>query len=166
MYAAGKILLVRMNQKVDLIDVTGNLPVVTQGPDTDQVRYWSNTTLMADGKVILNGGSQQGNKDIGSAYNAQIWDPAKPNQWSDAASAQKIRLYHSTALLLPDATVLTAGGGDPGPVRNLNAEIYYPPYLYDDTGSPAARPTINSPRETSSSVSHSRLPSAVVRSTG
>ena len=53
-----------------------------------------------------------------------------------------MRLYHSTALLLPDATVLTAAGGAPGPVRNLNAEIYYPPYLYDNTGSPAARPTI------------------------
>ena len=59
-----------------------------------------------------------------------------------AAAAQKIRLYHSTALLLPDATVLTAAGGDPGPVRNLNAEIYYPPYLFDDNGTPAARPTI------------------------
>ena len=60
MYAAGKILSVRMNQKVDLIDVNGPQPVVTPGPDTDQVRYWSNTTLMADGKVLLNGGSATG----------------------------------------------------------------------------------------------------------
>ena len=29
-----------------------------------------------------------------------------------------------------------------GPVRNLNAEIYYPSYLYNTDGSPAARPTI------------------------
>ncbi|MFO1153712.1 MAG: galactose oxidase-like domain-containing protein [Rhodospirillales bacterium] len=144
MYGPGKILSVRMFQKVDLIDATGALPVVTAGPDTDQVRYWSNTTLMADGRVLLNGGSAVGNKDVNSALKAQIWDPASPNQWSDADSAQKIRLYHSTALLLPDATVLTAAGGDPGPVKNLNAEIYYPPYLYNGDGTPATRPAINS----------------------
>jgi hypothetical protein len=42
--------------------------------------------------------------------------------------------------------VLTGGGGAPGPVRQLNAEIYYPPYLYkqDGSGEPAARPTITS----------------------
>jgi hypothetical protein len=37
--------------------------------------------------------------------------------------------------LLPDATVLTAGGGPPGPVVNLNAEIYRPPYLFERDGS-------------------------------
>ncbi len=144
MYAPGKILSLRLNSQVDLIDVNGTLPVVTQGPNTDQVRQWSNTTVMADGRVLLNGGSTQGNKDVGSAYKAQIWDPAKPNQWSEGATAQKIRLYHSVALLMPDGTVLTAAGGAPGPVRQLNAEIYYPPYLYDANGNPAARPTINS----------------------
>ena len=40
------------------------------------------------------------------------------------------RIYHSTAVLLPDGRVLTGGGGAPGPVTNLNAEIYTPPYLY------------------------------------
>ncbi len=38
------------------------------------------------------------------------------------------------ALLLPDATVLVAGGGAPGPQVNTNAEIYYPPYLFDASG--------------------------------
>jgi YD repeat-containing protein len=44
--------------------------------------------------------------------------------------------------LLPDGSVLTGGGGAPGPVKNLNAEIYYPPYLYDGSGQPAARPSL------------------------
>ncbi|MFO1128667.1 MAG: galactose oxidase-like domain-containing protein [Rhodospirillales bacterium] len=144
MYRSGKILTLRQNKKVDLIDVNGAKPVVTAGPDTDQMRYWSSTTLMADGKVLLNGGSAVGNKDIGTSYKAQIWDPDRPGQWSDAAVAQKMRLYHSTALLLPDATVLTAAGGDPGPVRNMNAEIYSPPYLYNSDGTVAARPKITS----------------------
>jgi galactose oxidase len=33
---------------------------------------------------------------------------------------------HSTALLLPDATVLTAGGGE----RDFDFQIYEPPYLH------------------------------------
>ena len=53
-----------------------------------------------------------------------------------------MRLYHSVSLLLPDATVITMGGGTPGPETNLNAEIYYPPYLFDSSGNPATRPTI------------------------
>jgi hypothetical protein len=62
------------------------------------------------------------------------------------ASASIPRLYHSSALLLPDATVITGGGGDPGPLTNLNAEIYYPPYLYlkDGSGNLAPRPSITS----------------------
>jgi len=43
------------------------------------------------------------------------------------------RLYHSIALLLPDARVLIAGGGRFGGGSSddmLNAEIYSPPYLF------------------------------------
>jgi len=61
-----------------------------------------------------------------------------------AASASIPRLYHSAAILLPDGSVLTGGGGQVGPVDELNAEIYYPYYLYlnDGSGQPAPRPTI------------------------
>ena len=40
--------------------------------------------------------------------------------------------------------MLTGGGGAPGPVNELNVEIYYPAYLYlnDRSGNPAPRPTI------------------------
>jgi len=37
------------------------------------------------------------------------------------------RMYHSTALLLPDGRVVTAGGESTG---RLRAQIYSPPYLY------------------------------------
>ena len=39
--------------------------------------------------------------------------------------------------------MLTGGGGAPGPVKNLNAEIYYPPYLYAPSGAAAIRPVIS-----------------------
>ena len=74
----------------------------------------------------------------GVAYTAEIFDPAN-NSWTTGATATRMRLYHSTSLLLPDATVITMGGGTPGPETNLNAEIYYPPYLFNDDGTAAAR---------------------------
>jgi len=78
-------------------------------------------------------------------YKAQIWSPGN-GKWRDLASASKARLYHSTALLLPNGAVLVTGGGPPGPVVNMNAEIFYPPYLFkkDGSGELANRPSISS----------------------
>jgi hypothetical protein len=106
------------------------------------LRQWSNATVLADGRVFVNGGSTESNK-LPGILSSQIWDPGS-GVWTTGASATIARLYHSTALLLPDATVLTAAGGAPGPLKNLNAEIYFPPYLYlnDGSGTPAPRPTL------------------------
>ena len=51
-------------------------------------------------------------------------------------------LYHSSAILLPDGSVLVGGGGAPGPMINVNAEIYFPPYLFTANGALAPRPRI------------------------
>jgi hypothetical protein len=48
------------------------------------------------------------------------------------------KLYHSTAVLLPDARVLSAGGVP----TDRTAEIYSPAYLFNPDGTPAARPAI------------------------
>jgi hypothetical protein len=141
-FAPGMALSVRMNQKVVVIDYRNPTPVVTPTSDIDQVRYWASGTILADGKVLITGGSQIANALTGVAYQAQIWDPGT-GAWTAGATAAKPRLYHSNSMLLPDATVLTGGGGAPGPVNNLNAEIYYPPYLYATNGTPAGRPVIS-----------------------
>jgi hypothetical protein len=141
-FAPGKVLSVRSNQ-VFVVDFTGAVPVVTQTADLDQYRYYASGTIMADGKVLVNGGSTVPNELTGVAYQVEIWDPAT-GLWTAGASAAEPRLYHSNALLLTDATVLTGGGGAPGPLTNLNAEIYYPPYLYASSGQPAIRPVITS----------------------
>ena len=140
-FTPGKVLSVRLNQDVVVVDYSTPTPVVTQTDPIDQARYWASGTVLADGRVLVTGGSAVANKLTNVDYQAQIWDPAT-GHWTAGASASKPRLYHSNALLLTDATVLTAGGGAPGPVINLNAEIYYPPYLYAADGTPAPRPTI------------------------
>jgi len=142
-FAPGKVLSLRMNQAVVVVDYTTSTPVVTPTAPMDQVRFDSSMTVLADGQVLVTGGSAVTNQLTDVDYQAEIWDPNTGN-WTAGASASKPRLYHSNALLLPDATVLTGGGGAPGPVINLNAEIYYPPYLYAADGTPAARPTLSS----------------------
>ncbi len=141
-FAPGMALSVRLNQQVVVIDYRTSTPVVTPTGNIDQVRYWASGTILADGKVLVTGGSQIANQLTGVAYQAQIWNPGT-RAWTAGATATKPRLYHSNSMLLPDATVLTGGGGAPGPVNNLNSEIYYPPYLYAANGTPAVRPVIS-----------------------
>lgn len=145
MFTPGKILSLRKLNKAVVIDITGATPKATSVAGVGQDRFHGSATVMADGKVFVSGGSMVSNVANGVAYTAKIWNPAN-NGWTTAATATKMRLYHSVSLLLPDARVLTAGGGAPGPVINLNAEVYTPPYLYkqDWSGTLAARPSITS----------------------
>ncbi|TMC59451.1 MAG: DUF1929 domain-containing protein, partial [Chloroflexi bacterium] len=59
-----------------------------------------------------------------------------------------LRVYHSTALLLPDGRVLSSGSGEGAGITyansQLSAQIFSPPYLFNPDGSLAARPTITS----------------------
>jgi hypothetical protein len=143
MYSPGKILALRKANKAVSIDITGAVPKATTAASVGQDRFHGSLTVMADGKVLMSGGSIWSNKAIGVAYVTKIWNPAT-NKWATAARAAKMRLYHSTSILLPDARVLTGGGGAPGPVTNTNAEVYTPPYLYkqDRTATLAPRPSI------------------------
>ncbi|HUK64221.1 MAG TPA: galactose oxidase-like domain-containing protein, partial [Dongiaceae bacterium] len=77
-------------------------------------------------------------------YAAEIYNP-QLNQWRTVASMSVPRTYHSTAVLLKDARVLSAGGGACGSgctVNHLDGQIYTPPYLYASNGSLASRPAI------------------------
>jgi hypothetical protein len=126
-----------------VIDITSGAPVVTATQALSSQRRRVNATVLADGKVLATGGSELENQMVGVNYSAEIWDPIT-GQWTRGADEVRARLYHSTALLLPDASVLVAGGGHPGPQDNDNVEIYYPPYLYDANGGWAVRPQIGS----------------------
>src|SRR5262249_60264253 len=62
---------------------------------------------------------------------AALYDPVR-NSFSGGGTSSFSRLYHSTALLLPDATVMSMGSnpGDRGSYEPA-IEIYTPPYLFD-----------------------------------
>ncbi len=142
MFRPGKILQTGGNSNgAIVIDINGPQPTITATQSASSRRQWVSATVLPNGKVLATGGSQVENQLSGVNNSAEIWDPAT-GQWHRGSDGALARLYHSAALLLPDATVLIAGGGAPGPLRNTNAEIYYPPYLFDEDGQPAPRPQI------------------------
>jgi hypothetical protein len=129
-----------------VIDINGAAPVVTPVTPMPAGLHWHTAIVIADGRVVVTGGSFKSNQLVGVSTHALIWKPptaTTPDSWTVGAKGSgRSRLYHSTALLLPNATVLVGGGGAKGPEKNLNAEIYYPPYLYTASGTLASRPKI------------------------
>jgi hypothetical protein len=146
MFRPGKILLVSGNSnKAVVIDINGVTPVVTPTDNLSTRRAWSNATILPDGRVLVTGGSGSPDKLIDVNNAAEIWNP-DTGHWTVGASGARPRLYHSMALLLPDASVLVGGGGASitSPQNNFHSEIYYPPYLYKASGGLASRPIITS----------------------
>ncbi|HEX6625347.1 MAG TPA: galactose oxidase early set domain-containing protein [Pyrinomonadaceae bacterium] len=96
-----------------------------------------NLVLLPDGKVFLSGGRPLTGTppDAGECW---VYDPLIMT-WSQMDRMANMRGYHSLAMLLPDARVLTAGNQCP-PDRSI--EIFSPPYLFAPDGSPAPRPVI------------------------
>ena len=142
MFRPGRILQVGGNSNgAIVIDINGSTPSVTTTASMQRQRRLATATVMADGRVMVSGGSRDWNTLTDVSYDTEIWNPAN-GQWTVGALHRRARLYHSVALLLPDATVLVAGGGAPGPQVNTNGEIYYPSYLFTSTATEAVRPVI------------------------
>jgi YVTN family beta-propeller protein len=148
MFAPGKILQMGGNSNgAMVIDINGPQPLVTTTQSMSSKRMWVSATVLPDGQVLATAGSEVENQLAGVNNSAEIWNPAT-GEWHLGSAGEKARLYHNTALLLPDATVLVAGGGAPGPLNNTNAEVYYPPYLFDVNDNLAVRPAILSAPDT------------------
>src|SRR6476661_7845398 len=140
-----------------VVDFSGATPQVTATAPMANGRRQFNLTVLADGTVLATGGNSSGASLVAlnaGVYPAELWNPATGN-WKTLASMQVTRQYHSTALLLPDGRVLSAGGGICGTCDQVgylakNAEIFSPPYLFQADGTPAPRPVIDSaPMQTS-----------------
>ena len=148
-------------------------------------RKYHTATVLPNGQVLVSGGTQcTGGPSFactdGAAYNPELWTPtpgsSTPGTWTVLAASPARpgypsgipRIYHSVAVLLPDARVLIGGGGLPAdggevvngancvpafginnPVECRNyghkdAEIFSPPYLFKPDGTAATQPVIAS----------------------
>jgi hypothetical protein len=130
---------------VDIVDFKNQHPVIVAGQPLNLPRLHLNTVLLPDRTVFATGGSLKQEDTPFARLQSEIYDPVK-DEWTLTALCTVPRLYHSTAVLLPDARVVTAGGNpnggshvvwDQDPQEEMHIEIYSPPYLFR-----GPRPTI------------------------
>src|SRR5437762_6704383 len=115
----------------DIIDLAVAPPCYTAGPNRSTGPTATNAVILPNGKVLAEGGSLNSEAPDTPGKTADLYDPVS-NTMGSAGAAAYSRLYHSTALLLPDATVLSTGS-NPGNRGSYEPaiEIYTPSYLYD-----------------------------------
>jgi hypothetical protein len=144
MYQPGKILYVgggRTTNTAEIVDLNQPNPVWRWTNPMRFRRRHLNATILPTGEVLVTGGTSGigFNDENAAVFASELWDPAT-GAWRTLASNSVVRVYHSTALLLPDARVLLTGSGDATDARDFyNAELFSPPYLFK-----GARPTISS----------------------
>jgi hypothetical protein len=131
----------------------GDKVVNTLSADMNHARWHHNGVALPDGTVLAVGGGMFDNVILHGQENVPIMEPEvydpEVDTWTDLAPMTVPRMYHSTALLLPDGRVLTGGHvplPNPWPAARdtVNAqivetrmEIFEPPYLFR-----GARPVI------------------------
>jgi hypothetical protein len=127
----------------EIIDLSADNPAWQWGPPMSQARIEMNAVLLPNGKMLALGGSANDEDAATASLSADLFD-ADGATVSPAGQNAFPRLYHSVALLLPDARVWVAGGNPQRGTYEPHMEIYSPPYLFAADGSPAPRPTITS----------------------
>jgi galactose oxidase len=128
----------------EVIDLNQPAPHWSSTGSMTYGRRQMNATILADGKVLVTGGTSSPgftNRTL-ARRDAEVWDPST-GAWTLLAQESVVRVYHGVSLLLPDGRVLSAGSGDGSNLpRQTNGQIFSPPYLFDQDGNPATRPTI------------------------
>ena len=106
-------------------------------------RVEHNAVLLPNGKILAIGGSNTNNKidDNGEGRFSEMYDP-ETGDWTIMDQQAYWRLYHSTALLLPDGRVASLGSNPQQGTYEEHIEIYSPPYIFTSNGDLADRPTL------------------------
>jgi galactose oxidase-like protein/List-Bact-rpt repeat protein len=148
MYQPGKVLIAGGGGGTDTtlptptaetIDLTSSSPAWHRTGSMAFARRHLNATLLPTGEVLVVGGASGPgwNNAAATVHEAELWNPVT-GIWKVLARNTINRIYHSAAILLPDARVLVTGAGARSQdVDQLNAELYSPPYLFKGT-----RPTL------------------------
>jgi len=116
----------------EVIDMSAASPAWSYTGSMTYARYNENLVLLADGTVLAVGGGGGGGRYANPVLTAELYDP-KVGQWTVLAAQSVQRSYHSTAALLPDGRVVSAGS-DNGVSTQVTYEIFNPPGM---TGNPA-----------------------------
>ncbi len=135
------------NAHVITIGAPGTTVPVATINNMHQARSFANAVVLPNGQVFIVGGESYAVpfSDDTSALIPEIWDPVTSN-FTVMNPMAIPRTYHSIALLLPDATIISGGGGLCGGCKtnHFDAQIFRPAYLFNANGSPAIRPKITS----------------------
>jgi hypothetical protein len=149
-YRPGKVLLVGGGSPVasaTVVDLATAKATATGSMSVARKQH--NGTVLPNGTVLITGGlkvNKLADPDpVNQTRSAEIWDP-NTGQFRVLAAESVPRMYHSTAVLLPDGRVLSAGGGRPngGEGDHRDGQVFSPPYLFKGDNTAAVRPTISS----------------------
>ena len=126
---------------VERIDLSQENPTWQRDSTMRSPRIHAVGVLLPDGQVLAVGGMSHHshyttredfeNKDMADqmgVLHAELYNP-ETRTWSWMAPQMRPRLYHSTALLLPDGRVISMGSNPYSGVIEKSIEIYSPPYL-------------------------------------
>ncbi len=127
----------------EVIDLGAANPSWNWGPPMSQARVEMDAVLLPNGMLLALNGSATDEDSTTASLNADMIDPIALTV-TPAGQETYPRLYHSGALLLPNATVAVVGGNPRQGSFERHVEIYSPPYLFNPDGSPAYRPQITS----------------------
>jgi galactose oxidase len=127
------------------INANGTNPTVTQSGSMTYPRAFANSVVLPNGQVVTMGGETYAVpfSDANSVLNPELWDPTTGTFTVMSPQAEP-RNYHSVAILLPDGTVFSGGGGLCGTcsTNHPDGQIFTPPYLLNADGTLRTRPTI------------------------
>ncbi|GFF60484.1 galactose oxidase [Aspergillus udagawae] len=120
---------------------------VKAGGDMLYSRTFHTSVVLPDGSVFITGGQAHGLpfNESTPQLTPERYIPAD-NTFIEQFPNNIVRVYHSWSLLLPDATVINGGGGLCAncSANHYDAQIFKPPYLFDQNGGMASRPVIQS----------------------
>lgn len=117
----------------EIIDFSSPTPQWRYTASMTYARNWANAVLLPDGTVLVVGGAGRSLRK-NAVKTPELFDPVTET-WTPLATEALSRMYHSTAILLPDGRVLAAGSDNNK--NQLKGEIFSPPYLFK-----GPRPTI------------------------
>ena len=115
-------------------------------PKWTRQRHNANTVILPDGKLLTVGGNAASTNYGGTHFSAELYNKPAIDQsgaWVEVAPHTIPAAYHSSALLLPNGTVLLSEDDrtkTAASAANHRAQIYSPPYLFK-----GARPKMGAP---------------------